>query len=261
MSSLTIHPIPAFNDNYIWCLQDGRQAVVVDPGDAAPVRRYLQDHQLQLAGILVTHHHWDHVNGIADLLAEAPSIPVWGPANEAIPALSQRLRQDDQVTLPTGQTLTVLDVPGHTSGHIAYYCADPGGDPVLFCGDTLFSSGCGRLFEGTAEQMFNSLGLLRRLPAATRVCCTHEYTLSNLKFAQAVEPENRAVQERQHQVEQLRAQGRPSLPSTLELELQVNPFLRTDQPAVVDAVARNCGSRPASEVQTFARLRAWKDQF
>lgn len=267
MASLTIHPIPAFNDNYLWCLHDGAQAVVVDPGDATPVLHYLQQNHLQLCGILVTHHHGDHVGGIPRLVQQFQGIPVWGPAGENIPALTHPLRQDDQITLPLGLVLNVLDVPGHTRGHIAYYCADAGAGagadagPALFCGDTLFSSGCGRLFEGTPDQMFASLGLFRRLPCATRVYCTHEYTLSNLKFALAVEPDNAPLQQRQHQVEQLRAQGLPSLPSTLALELQVNPFLRTDQPGVVDAVARNCGTRPASEAQTFARLRAWKDNF
>ena len=270
MSRLQIHPIPAFTDNYIWCLHDQQQAVVVDPGDAVPVRHYLQQQGLSLAGILVTHHHPDHVAGINTLVEQWPGITVWGPAQERIPAMTQPLKQGDSVTLPLELQLSVMEVPGHTLGHIAYFCekldaqdssSQSTKSPVLFCGDTLFSSGCGRLFEGTPEQMFASLGLFRRLPAETRVYCTHEYTLSNLKFALAVEPDNADIQQRQADVEKLRAAHRPSLPSNLGLERLVNPFLRTDQTDVVEAVIRNCGARPASEVQTFAKLRAWKDHF
>ena len=261
MSNLHIHPIPAFSDNYIWCLHNQQLAVVVDPGDAGPVQRYLQQQGLQLAGILVTHHHPDHIAGINTLVENWPGIPVWGPAQERIPALTQPLQQGDRIKPPVGPELDVIEVPGHTLGHIAYYSANDGTGPVLFCGDTLFSSGCGRLFEGTPEQMFHSLGLFRRLPAATRIFCTHEYTLSNLKFALAVEPDNQDIQQRKADVEQLRAGQLPSLPSTLALELKVNPFLRTDQADVIEAVSRNCGARPASEAQTFARLRAWKDHF
>ncbi|HEX4937256.1 MAG TPA: hydroxyacylglutathione hydrolase [Candidatus Kapabacteria bacterium] len=261
MSNLHIHPISAFSDNYIWCLHNQQLAVVVDPGDAGPVQRYLQQQGLQLAGILVTHHHPDHIAGINTLVEHWPGIPVWGPAQEHIPARTQALQQGNRVQLPLGLELQVLDVPGHTLGHIAYFGTGASTGPVLFCGDTLFSSGCGRLFEGTPEQMFHSLGLFRRLPGETRVFCTHEYTLSNLKFALAVEPDNMDIQQRKTAVEQLRADHLPSLPSTLALELKVNPFLRTDQAPVIEAVSRNCGARPASEAQTFARLRAWKDHF
>ena len=188
--------------------------------------------------------------------------PGVGPAQETIPHRTQALRQGDTVTLPLGVRLSVLDLPGHTLGHIGYFFEDFAGlGPVVLCGDTLFSSGCGRLFEGTPEQMHASLGLLARLPAQTRIYCTHEYTLSNLKFAVTVEPGNSAVADRVRQVEQLRAAGQPSLPSTLGLELQVNPFLRTDQPTVIQAVAQNCGLSPAGPTDTFARLRAWKDRF
>lgn len=262
MHSLAITPIPAFVDNYIWALHDQRVAVVVDPGDAKPVQAFLEQHNLALAGILVTHHHWDHINGIVALTEEWPGIPVWGPARENIPGRTLALQQDDVITLPIGVRLSVLDLPGHTLGHIGYFCADfDGSGPLVLCGDTLFSSGCGRLFEGTPEQMHASLGLLARLPAETRICCTHEYTLSNLKFAAAVEPGNRAVTERIRQVEALRASAQPSLPSTLALERQVNPFLRTDEPAVIQAVTQNCGLSPAGSADTFAKLRSWKDRF
>ena len=235
---------------------------MVDPGDAGPVRAFLQQHNLMLKGILVTHHHWDHVGGIDTLVKEYPGIPVWGPANEQIPCRTVALKHGDSVSLPFGVRLEVLEVPGHTLGHIAYYCEDCAGTgPILLSGDTLFSSGCGRLFEGTAEQMHHSLGLFKRLPGATRIYCTHEYTLSNLRFALAVEPDNPDILDRQHQVEELRAQERPSLPTNLSLELRVNPFLRADKPSVRSAVSRNCGSGPSGEVDIFAKLRSWKDHF
>lgn len=262
ISSPTITPIPAFVDNYIWALHDAAVAVVVDPGDARPVQAFLASQGLKLAGILVTHHHWDHVNGIEALLAEWPGIPVWGPAQETIPQRSHALSQGDSLTLPLGVRLEVMELPGHTLGHIGYFCADlAGSGPVVFCGDTLFSSGCGRLFEGTPEQMYDSLSRLAALPAQTRVCCTHEYTRANLAFAAAVEPDNAAISARIQQVDSLRAQGKPSLPSTLALELQVNPFLRSSDPTVISAVSQNCGVSPADSVDTFAKLRLWKDRF
>ena len=262
MSTPVITPIPAFVDNYIWTLHDGGVAVVVDPGDAKPVQAFLEQHDLSLAGILVTHHHPDHINGIATLAADWPGIPVWGPARENIPLRTHALKQGDTLTLPLGVRLEVLDLPGRTLGHIGYYCADfAGTGPVVFCGDTLFSSGCGRLFEGTAEQLHASLGLLAELPAQTRICCTHEYTRANLAFAAAVEPDNAAVSERIRQVDSLRAEGKPSLPSTLALERQVNPFLRVREPAVIQSVTQNCGLIPAGPEDTFAKLRSWKDRF
>lgn len=262
MSTLKIHPIPAFSDNYIWCLHDERNAVVVDPGDAVPVKAYLAEAGLELKGILITHHHWDHVNGIADLLKQWPDVPVWGPKAEQIPSRTQALKQADRVSLPFGTELEVIEVPGHTAGHIAYFSPSIDGlGPVLFSGDTLFSSGCGRLFEGTAEQMHHSLSLLKRLPADTAVFCTHEYTQANLRFAAAVEPDNADIQSRINQVQQLRDNNVPSLPSSIALEMKVNPFLRTDIAAVVNAVSENCGHRPVSDEDTFAKLRSWKDHF
>lgn len=262
MQALAITPIPAFSDNYIWCIHDNRLAIAVDPGDAKPVQTFLQQRGLALAGILVTHHHWDHVTGIAPLTAQWPGIPVWGPANETIPGRTVALHGGDSITLPLGLRLQALDLPGHTLGHIGYFGADCLGlGPVLLCGDTLFSSGCGRLFEGTAEQMHTSLSLLAALPEATRVYCTHEYTQSNLRFASEVEPANTAIQARASEVNQLRQAGEPTLPTSIHLELQVNPFLRVREQAVIDAVVRNCGVHPADDTDTFAKLRLWKDRF
>ena len=248
-------PIPAFEDNYLWLLHgDGNEAVVVDPGDARPVLGTLDERSLALGAILVTHHHADHVGGILPLLERYP-VPVYGPARESIPGITIPLGEGDQVSL-CGMRLEVLEVPGHTAGHIAYR-----GEGLLFCGDTLFSGGCGRLFEGTPEQMHQSLQRLAALDPATLVCCAHEYTEANLRFALAVEPDNPALQQRYREVGQLRSEGLPSLPSTIAIELQTNPFLRTHVPAVRSAAENHAGRRLTDEVEVFAVLRAWKDRF
>lgn len=253
-------PLPAFQDNYLWLLHDGQRALVVDPGDAAPVQACLSGRGLRLDAILVTHHHPDHTGGV-DALREATGARVYGPARERIPEPLERLSEGDHVDV-LGLRFTILDVPGHTAGHIAYYCEDMDGAPLLFCGDTLFSGGCGRLFEGTPAQMFESLGKLAGLPGNTRVCCTHEYTLSNLKFATAVEPGNSQLDHYRQQCEQKRSHGEPTLPSTIALEAGVNPFLRTRQPAVAQAAHRHDPSvDPADPVAVFAALRQWKNEF
>lgn len=252
-------PLPAFQDNYLWVLHDGRQALVVDPGDAQPVLAFLAQAGLRLQAILVTHHHPDHVGGVAQL-RDATGAPVWGPARESIPQPFTPLAQGDEVTV-LGLPWRVIDVPGHTSGHIAYYTPDVDGAPVLFCGDTLFSGGCGRLFEGTPAQMLASLDALAALPAGTRVCCAHEYTLSNLRFARAVEPANEALARYQADCEALRAQGRPTLPSTVGVERQINPFLRTREPALRQAAQARNGTDPADDVAVFAAIRQWKNEF
>jgi hydroxyacylglutathione hydrolase len=251
--------LPAFADNYIWMLHDGRQALVVDPGEAAPVRAALDARSLRLAGILVTHHHGDHVGGVAELLADHPA-PVWGPATETLPITVQAMRQGDRAEL-LGLRWQVLDVPGHTAGHIAYFCDDETlGEPVLFCGDTLFSGGCGRLFEGTPAQMWASLSVLTALPDATRVCCAHEYTLSNLRFAQAVEPGNADLAAYVADCQALRAAGTPTLPARLARERLINPFLRCTEPeAQAAGLAR--GASSADPVAVFAALRQWKNEF
>ena len=255
---MNLSALPAFADNYIWMLHDGTQAVVVDPGDAAPVLQALKAQGLQLAGILVTHHHPDHVGGIAELRPHLHG-PVWGPARERIPAPFTPLTDGDTVAV-LGQVFEVLDVPGHTAGHIAYLQQQGGPAPLLFCGDTLFSAGCGRLFEGTPAQMHHSLSRLAALPAGTRVCCTHEYTLSNLKFAAAVEPGNLQRAQYQAQCETRRAQGLPTLPSSIGLERQINPFLRCETPEVM-AAARAQGAAGEDAVSVLAALREWKNRF
>ena len=231
---------------------------MVDPGDAAPVLAALQQHKLQLAAILVTHHHADHTGGVA-ALRQATGAQVFGPAHEVMPEPLTRLGGDETVQV-LGLTFQVIDVPGHTAGHIAYYCADMDGAPLLFCGDTLFSGGCGRLFEGTPAQMLASLDTLAALPDTTRVCCTHEYTLSNLKFAGIVDPGNEALVHYTATARRLRAAQQPTLPSTLELERQINPFLRTRQAALIQA-AQDFDASAHDEVGIFAALRQWKNEF
>lgn len=257
---MNLLPIPAFSDNYIWLLHDGRQAVVVDPGDAEPVLQVLRQRGLELQGILVTHHHADHTGGVA-ALRQACRAPVWGPAHEQLPEPVQRVQGGDEVRL-LGGPWQVIDVPGHTSGHIAYYSTHALAQPVLFCGDTLFSGGCGRLFEGTPAQMQDSLDALAALPGDTQVCCAHEYTLSNLRFAQAVEPNNARLAQYLEHCQALRQAGRPTLPSTMQTEREINPFLRTRQAQVIAAAARfDPQVKTQSPASVLAALRQWKNVF
>lgn len=251
-------PVSAFSDNYLWLLHDGRRALVVDPGDAKPVMQALQAHALQLESILVTHHHADHTGGI-DALRQATGAQVYGPATERIPPPFSPLRQGDAVRA-LGLDFQVIDVPGHTAGHIAFYTPDMDERPLLFCGDTLFSGGCGRLFEGTPAQMLTSLDKLAALPGATRVCCAHEYTLGNLAFAVAVEPGNAELAAYRQRCIALRARGEPTLPSSIAQEILINPFLRTRQASVMAAVQRFDASTH-DDVTVFAALRQWKNQF
>jgi hydroxyacylglutathione hydrolase len=254
----TVLHVPAFEDNYIWLIpgNDPRRVAIVDPGDAEPVLARLERDGLIPAAIVITHHHGDHAGGIADLAARYP-IPVYGPARENIPGVTHALGDGDRVRLESlGREFEVLAVPGHTTGHIAYY-----GHGWLFCGDTLFSAGCGRLFEGTAEQMHASLARLKRLPDATEVYCAHEYTAANLRFALTVEPGNGDAQRHRDTVRQWREADRPSLPSTIGLEKRINPFLRAHEPAVRAAAERQSGQRLDNEVEVFAAVRRWKDTF
>ena len=247
--------IPAFKDNYIWLLRKGAAAVVVDPGDAGPVLDVLDRQGLALTAILITHHHADHQGGVAGLLARYP-VPVFGPAHESITALSRPLRGGETIALPgLGVEFAVIAVPGHTLGHLAYH-----GTGALFCGDTLFGAGCGRVFEGTMAQMLASLERLAALPAATAVYCAHEYTLANLRFALAVDPGNPLLQQRASEVAALRAEGRASVPSTLAQEVTTNPFLRCQEPALV-AAAQSRGASANDSLAVFTALREWKNVF
>jgi len=257
---IQIDALPAFNDNYLWLLQDAasKRCAVVDPGDAAPVRAWLAQHpDWRLTDILVTHHHNDHVGGVAEL-KQLTGARVYGPANENIPARDVAL--DDNATVQVlGLDFQVFTVPGHTLGHIAFYHG--GSEPVLFSGDTLFAGGCGRLFEGTPAQMHQSLQRLAALPDDTAVYCAHEYTLSNLRFACAVEPNNPHVAQRFADVTRLREQNRITLPSSIGLERQTNPFLRVHEASVKEKADERTGHANPSPDTVFAALRAWKDKF
>ncbi|HCT41096.1 MAG TPA: hydroxyacylglutathione hydrolase [Moraxellaceae bacterium] len=248
--------LPAFSDNYIWALCSGDHALVVDPGDPAVVDHWISQNRLQLDVILITHHHTDHTGGLLPLLNRHKA-QVFGP-DENIQGLTHVLSGGETLKVGAFGSVTVLPVPGHTLGHIAYYLPE---QELLFAGDTLFSAGCGRLFEGTAAQMYASLQSLAALPDSTRLCCAHEYTASNLRFAASVEPGNPAVTRRQHEVEALRAAGKPSLPVTLGLERGYNPFLRCHIPAVAQAASLQGNTPTDTTESTFAALRAWKDRF
>ncbi len=256
MTALQVVPVPAFADNYIWVIRDDQHAAVVDPGDADPVIAYLERESLEPVAILATHHHGDHVGGNAALLRRF-RVPVYGPRAERIDTVTEPLKEGDRVGLPAlGLEFAVLEVPGHTAGHIAYV-----GHGWLFCGDTLFACGCGRLFEGTAAQMHRSLGKLARLAADTQVFCAHEYTLSNIRFARAADGDNPALREREAREAGRRANGEPTLPSSIGLELATNPFLRCDDPAVQRAASAHAGRALTDPVQVFATLREWKNRF
>ena len=266
---MVLHPLPAFQDNYVWLMETAAGALVVDPGDAAPVLAWLRRHEgrpgARLDAILVTHHHADHTGGVAELQAATGARVVAPAAEPPVPGLKTPAEEvsGGMTVQALGLAFQVLDVPGHTAGHVAYVCQQPGSGeaPVLFCGDTLFSAGCGRLFEGTPAQMLDSLGRLAALPADTRVCCAHEYTLSNLRFAQAVEPGNDDLARHRAHCEALRAQGLPTLPSSIGLERTLNPFLRSRLPGVAHAVRASRDAQARDPVAVFAALRAWKNEF
>ena len=258
---IEILALHAFDDNYIWLLRAAGYVAVVDPGDAAPVLHHLEQSGDRLCAILATHHHGDHVGGVDELLDRFP-VPVYGPALENIPGVTHPQSGGEHITLAElGVELEVIAVPGHTRGHIAYYGPSLATVGALFCGDTLFGAGCGRLFEGTPAQMQASLARLAVLPAPTSVYCAHEYTQSNLRFARAVEPNSIAVQRRSEDVARERAAGRATIPTTLRIELDTNPFLRWDAPEVRAAAASRLGRVPANAVETFAAIREWKNRF
>ncbi len=258
--ALSVLAVPAFNDNYLWLIHDGTHAAVVDPGDAQPVLAALRSRGLTLTAILLTHHHADHIGGVPQLLQHY-DVPVFGPRHDGIAVVTHPLGEGDQLTVPgLHLDLAALDVPGHTLGHIAY--VRNGAAPWLFCGDTLFAGGCGRLFEGTPAQMAASLDKLAALPPATQVFCAHEYTLSNLRFALAVEPSNEALRARVPAEAAKRERGEPTVPSTIALERATNPFIRYRETAIAQQLAQaGKVAADAAPVAVFAALREWKNHF
>jgi hydroxyacylglutathione hydrolase len=259
--STKVIAIPAFKDNYIWAIHNPQetQVIVVDPGDAAPVLAYLQQNNLTLKAILLTHHHWDHSGGIPVLVDHFPTIPVYGPANEKEPiaGVNQPIKENDEIAFADfSLTLKVIDIPGHTLGHIAFF-----GNEMLFCGDTLFACGCGRIFEGTPEQMAASLEKIKNLPKNTLIYCGHEYTLANIRFAKAVEPSNNALLEFEQISKENQQKNQPTLPTMLQQELATNPFLRCDQQSVISAVQQHGDNTISDPVSIFAQLRRRKNEF
>lgn len=254
MAELVIQPIEAFSDNYIWLLIRGDQAFVVDPGDADPVLQRLETDNLELRGILITHHHFDHIGGVETLVSKTGS-QVWGPKNSTMPFINTVLGEGDAVNV-LGTQFNVMEIPGHTLDHIAYV-----GDGAVFCGDTLFVGGCGRVFEGTLPMMRRSLARLRDLPGDTRVYCAHEYTLANLAFAQTVAPQDDAILARTTECKELRSMGLPTVPSSIDTERSSNPFMRWDDPVMRDALTLHGRNIPEDEDIVFAELRQWKDNY
>lgn len=249
--------VPAFTDNYIWLItnEERKYTAIVDPGDARPVIEELQNRDMQPVAILITHHHHDHVGGIGKLLETWPGLPVYGPAREEIPHMGNALGEGQDVSLEAlGLRFRILDVPGHTAGHIAYY-----GEGSLFCGDTLFGSGCGRVFDGTLEDLHESLQRIAQLPAETVVYCTHEYTIDNIGFAKWVEPDNAKLDERMEECWELLDSGRPTVPFELGGEFETNPFLRTHIPEVIARAEEIAGRETHTPADVFAILRIWKD--
>ena len=253
---MKIEPIRAFSDNYIWAISADNQLAIVDPGDARPVIKYIEDNGLELQSIIITHHHADHIGGIRKLKSAYPNIKVYGPTKNDIPHIDFSLKQDDSVDLGILGSYKVLDVPGHTLGHIAYY-----GEGSLFIGDTVFACGCGRLFEGTAAQMVESFEKIKELPLDTQIYCAHEYTLANIRFAKAVDPKNQELLEREQKSISLRNKDIPTVPFTLEEELMTNPFFGYERPEIRQAASRQSGINQTDSVGTFAAVRSWKDSF
>jgi len=255
---LEVTPVKAFKDNFIWMLHNpgSETAVAVDPGESEPVLAWLKERDLRLSAILITHRHIDHTGGVMDLQFAFPGIAVMGPSNEAVRGIKTRLKEGDKPQIPGLEVdFTVMEIPGHTEGHIAYY-----GEGKLFCGDTLFSAGCGGIFGGTHEQMHASLQRIAALPADTQVYCAHEYTLENLGFAKWVEPESDAILEREREAQAQLARGENTVPSSLQTELATNPFLRVTEPGVKAAAERYAGHALPTAAEVFTTIRLWKDR-
>lgn len=255
---MEVMPILALKDNYIWCLinRSEQHCIVIDPGEASPVLAALSYHRLKLSAILITHHHWDHTQGIREIVAHTKS-PVYGPALEKVAGLTNPMNHGDEITFKDlGFSLKVMHVPGHTLGHIAYYNQD-----LLFSGDTLFTAGCGKIFEGTAEQMYNSLSAMKQLNENTMLYCGHEYTASNLAFAIEVEPKNQDIQRRTQEVSALRTKNLPTVPSRLSVEMKTNPFLRCEQKTVIEATENYANRKLNSATEVLGALREWKNHF
>lgn len=251
---MRVHPVKAYDDNYIWIIQPGaeKSVIVVDPGDDKPVRDWLNTNNASIDSYLITHHHWDHTDGLAPLLEDYPA-PVFGPKNSKVANISEPLTENDSFNR-LGINFEVLETPGHTLDHISFYCTG-----FLFCGDTLFSGGCGRMFEGNPELYVSSLKKLRQLAGDTRVYCAHEYTQANLTFASLVEPENALLQSYLEKIKLMRQDDEITLPSSLQLELAINPFLRFDQTTVVKAAEQHANQNLTDDSQIFATIRQWKD--
>lgn len=260
MNSLQIHPVPALRDNYIWIIHDAVHAAIVDPGDALPVISYLNSQQLQPVAILITHHHGDHTGGNLQLLKRF-DLPVYGPLHEKIPTVNNPVREGDRIQLaPLALTLDVIEISGHTRGHVAYFAATQPNN-LLFCGDTLFSCGCGRIFEGTPRQMYDALRKLTSLPDNTLVYCAHEYTLGNIAFARTVEPDNADLRKLEQRANQMRQQHLPTLPTDMATEKACNPFLRCQHSGIIRCVEQFTGRKLTDPVEVFAALREWKNIF
>lgn len=255
---IKINPIHALKDNYIWIIHNQKYAVIIDPGVAFPVIEFIRQQNLELIAILNTHHHHDHTGGNIEL-SQLFGVRIYGPAKETIPGMTDSLVEGDTIALPElSLNLSVLDTPGHTIGHISYY--DPGSS-LLFCGDTLFSCGCGRIFEGTTQQMYDSLRKIANLPDATRIYCTHEYTLSNIQFAIEVDPTNPLLTEYAAQVKALRANNEPTLPTMVAIEKTINPFLRCEHPAIINAANQHAKGQFTDAISVFSEIRKWKNNY